>query len=266
MTRIPRRSRSPRLAGLAVRRPPAAWPVRNVPDRNAAVPGGAATVTEPLTIIAINGSERDGNTAEAIRHAAAVAACRGVRLEAIDLRNIRMLRCGPCGDCNDRLIPCAQTDDVPGVIDKMVAADGIIYAAPVHGFGAASLMQEFIERAGVGYLRFNRPLSNKVAGIITVARRYNAGQVWAQLTLNALLNRMIIVGSGFPAEIHALHKGDAANDIEGLTNVTRLVNRMIDAIELLNDHRRLTGQAGILPITEDNERVGLPLNSMQEHL
>jgi multimeric flavodoxin WrbA len=151
-------------------------------------------------------------------------------------------------------------DDIPAVIDKMIAADGIIYAAPVHGFGTAALMQTFIERAGVGYLRFNRPLTNKVAGVITVARRYHAGQVWTQLTVNALLNRMIIVGSGFPADINALHKGDAAADDEGLTNVTRLVNRMIDMIEMLDRHRRLTGEDDILPITEQNERAGLLLN------
>lgn len=217
-------------------------------------------MTARPSIVAINGSERDGNTADVLRHAAAVAAVRGVDFEAIDLRNINMLRCGPCGDCNHRLAKCVQTDDIPGVVDKMIAANGIIYASPVHGFGTASLMQTFIERAGVGYLRFDRPLSNKVAGIIAVARRYSAGEVWAQLTSNALLNRMIIVGAGFPAEVQALHKGDAAKDEEGLTNVTRLVDRMIDMIQLLDDHRKLTGRE-ILTVGERNERVGLALNS-----
>jgi multimeric flavodoxin WrbA len=230
-------------------------------DRKPAFSGGDATVTTPPKIVAINGSERDGNTTDVLRHAAGVAARRGVLLEAIELRTIRMLPCGACGDCNDRLIACEQVDDVPPIVEKMIAADGIIYAAPVHGFGTATLMQSFLERAGVGYLRFSRPLSNKVAGIITVARRYHAGQVWAQLTLNALLNRMIIVGSGFPADINALHKGDASSDTEGLTNVTRLVNRMIDMIGLLNEHRSLTGQQDILPLTEHNEREGLPLNT-----
>jgi 2-amino-4-deoxychorismate dehydrogenase len=218
-------------------------------------------MTSNPKIVAINGSERDGNTADVLRHAAKIAASRGVGFEAIDLRNIRMLRCGPCGDCNHRLIRCEQTDDIPEVVDKLIAADGIIYASPVHGFGAASLMQTFIERAGVGYLRFDRPLSNKVAGVIAVARRYSAGEVWSQLTANALLNRMIVVGAGFPAEVQALHKGDAAKDEEGLTNVTRLVERMIDMIELLDEHRRLTGKDEILAVTERNERVGMSLNA-----
>lgn len=215
-------------------------------------------------IVAINGSERQGNTSDVLRHAADVAASRGAVLESVELRTLNMQRCGPCGDCNDRLQLCALADDVPGVIAKMIAADGIIYAAPVHGFGVASLMQIFIERAGVGYLRFDRPLSNKVAGVITVARRYNASPVWTQLALNALLNRMIIVGSGFTPEVHALHKGDAEKDVEGMTNVSRLVHRMIDMIQLLDEHRRLTGNPTVLAVSEQNERVGLPLNVARE--
>lgn len=220
-------------------------------------------MTAALKILAINGSERDGNTADVLRHAARTAGERGIDFETVDLRDIRMERCGPCGDCNDRPVPCALADDVPGVVRKMVQADGIVFAAPVHGFGTASLMQTFIERAGVGFLRFDRPLTNKVAGIISVARRYSAGEVWAQLTVNALLNRMIVVGSGFPATVHALHRGDAAKDDEGLKNVSRMVERMADMMELLDEHRRLTGRENPLAAHEVNERVGLALNELQ---
>ncbi|MCX5141811.1 MULTISPECIES: flavodoxin family protein [unclassified Streptomyces] len=213
------------------------------------------------TIVAINGSEREGNTSDVLRHAATVAAARGARLEVIDLRDMNLRPCGPCGDCNDRVERCGLVDDVTTAVDRMVAADGIIFAAPVHGFGAATLMQMFIERAGVGHLRFERPLGNKVAGVIAVARRYNATGLWSQLAINALLNRMILVGSGFPAIVHALHRGDAQKDTEGLANTTRMVDRMIDMIVLLQEHRELSGRDG-LPNREVNERVGLPLNEL----
>jgi multimeric flavodoxin WrbA len=218
------------------------------------------------TIVAINGSERDGNTADVLRHAATVARARDVDLHAIELRTIRMSACGPCGDCNDRTIRCALVDDVPAVVDRMIAADGIVFAAPVHGFGTSSLMQTFIERAGVGYLRFERPLSNKVAGVIAVARRYSSSTVWGQLLANVLLNRMIVVGSGFPAEVHALHRGDAAKDEEGLTNVTRMVDRMIDMIELLAEYRTLTGRTDVLSIRDRNERVGLAQDELRSNM
>ncbi|MCY0942926.1 flavodoxin family protein [Streptomyces antarcticus] len=218
-------------------------------------------MTTAPKILAINGSERSGNTADVLSHAAARAAEHGVEFEVVDLRNVRMERCGPCGDCNDRAVACVVQDDIPSVVQKMIDADAIIFAAPVHGFGTASLMQTFIERAGVGYLRFNRPLSNKVAGVISVARRYSAGEVWAQLTVNALLNRMILVGSGFPATVHALHRGDALKDEEGLKNVDRLVDRMAAMIGLLREHRELTGRDA-LSSGDVNERVGLALNEL----
>ncbi|MFD3336213.1 flavodoxin family protein [Streptomyces sp. NPDC058700] len=218
-------------------------------------------MTAAPKILAINGSERDGNTADVLRYAAAHARTLGVEFEVVDLRDIRMERCGPCGDCNDRTVVCGVGDDIPSVVRRMIEADGIVFAAPVHGFGTASLMQTFIERAGVGYLRFDRPLSNKVAGVISVARRYSAGEVWAQLTVNALLNRMILVGSGFPATVHALHRGDAAKDEEGLRNVERLVDRMSDMIRLLREHRELTGRDALAG-GDRNERVGLPLNEL----
>ena len=213
------------------------------------------------TIVAINGSDRDGNTADVLRHVARLAAARGATVDIADLRDLRIGPCGPCGNCNDRPVPCAVDDDVAGLVARMCSAEGVIFAAPVHGFGTASLMQTFIERAGVGYLRFDRPLTDKVAGLIAVARRYSHGEVWAQLTVNALLNRMIVVGSGFPSVVNALHRGEALQDVEGITNVERMVDRMIDMIELLAEHRQLTG-AGLRDADVRNERVGLPLNEL----
>jgi multimeric flavodoxin WrbA len=191
-----------------------------------------------------------------LRYVEGIAAHRGADFEVVNLRAQRIANCGLCGDCNYRPLPCAVADDMPDIVARMLAADGIIFAAPVHGFGTASLMQAFIERAGVGYLRFDRPLTNKVAGVIAVGRRYSQSDVWAQLMVNALLNRMIVVGSGFPAIVQALHKGEALRDEEGVANVSRMVDRMIDMIELLREHRALTGDDVLVPKLR-NERVGL---------
>ena len=207
-----------------------------------------------MRLVAINGSERlDGNTAEILAHAGRLAADRGASLDVIDLAAYRVTPCGACGDCNLRRDPCLLTDDVPAIVRRMIAADGIIYAAPVHGFGLASLMQTFIERAGVGYLRFARPLTNKVAGVIVTGRRYSHGDVHSQLLNNVLLNRMLVAGSGFPAVVHGGDRGEALEDREGVDSVRRLVDRMLDLIELLDDYRRTTGRA--LPVPSENERV-----------
>src|SRR5262245_52177727 len=136
-----------------------------------------------LRFVAINGSERsDGNTQEVLTHAAARLAEHNVELDIVNLGALRISGCGPCGDCNARTEPCTVTgDDLPSIVDSLAAADGVLWCAPVHGFGPSATMQAFIERAGVGYLRFDRPLTNKVGGVVVIGRRYSHTEVYSQL-------------------------------------------------------------------------------------
>ncbi|MCP2241888.1 flavodoxin family protein [Lentzea aerocolonigenes] len=197
-------------------------------------------------IVAIHGSERNhGNTADVLEYVGKVLAARGVELEVVRLGDLRMSPCGPCGDCNSRTVPCALEDDIPGVVEQMARADGILYTAPVHGFGTGALMQAFIERSGVGFMRFERPLTNKVGGVIVIGRRYSHTEVYHHLTANVLLNRMIMIGSGFPAIVYGNQPGDVLHDDEGLQMVERMVNRMVDLVHVLREHRELTGRDGL---------------------
>ncbi|CAA9391041.1 MAG: iron-sulfur flavoprotein [uncultured Pseudonocardia sp.] len=214
----------------------------------------AAAPRAPFRILAIHGSERAaGNTLEVLEHAAKTLATRGVELEIVKLAELRMGPCGPCGDCNSRTVPCAVDDDVPAVVDRMAAADGILYAAPVHGFGTSALMQMFLERSGVGYLRFERPLTNKVGGVVVTGRRYGHTEVHSHLIANVMLNRMVLVGSGFPATVYGNQPGDARHDEEGLQMMDRMLHRIADMIQLLHEHRELTGRDGLLT-SQVNER------------
>jgi multimeric flavodoxin WrbA len=206
-------------------------------------------------ILGISGSERaGGNTDLALEYAGALVRERGAEFRTVHLRDHRISPCSPCGDCNGRTIPCAVEDDMPAIVEEMKRADGIIYAVPVHGFGLAHLMQIFIERAGVGFLRFDRPLANKVGGIIVTSRRYSDASVHNQLVDNLLLNRMILVGSGFPALLRNTSKEPGLNDAEGLDALERMAHRVIDMTLLLRRHQAATGEPVLLP-DDRNERV-----------
>ncbi|MER5865527.1 flavodoxin family protein [Kitasatospora sp. NPDC002040] len=209
----------------------------------------------PVRIVAICGSERhNGNTDLALEYAGELIRERDAEFEVIHLREHRISPCSPCGDCNSRATSCELRDDMPGIVDRLRQADGLIYATPVHGFGLAHLMQIFIERAGVGYLRFERPLANKVGGIIVTGRRYSEASVHNQLVDNLLLNRMILVGSGFPALLRNTEAQPGLNDEEGLDALERMVHRMLDMCGLL---RRSQGEYpdDLLPSYDRNERI-----------
>ncbi|MBV1856560.1 flavodoxin family protein [Catellatospora tritici] len=181
-----------------------------------------------MRILAINGSERGrGSTWQAAQEALAYAQGRGCATEMVNLAEHRIVPCD-CGRCNSRPDPCPVDDSVGEIVDRMIQADAVIFAAPVHGFGLSSLMQTFIERAGVGHLRFERPLTNTIGAVIVVGRRYGHLDVHAQLLHNLLLNRFILVGSGFPVTIHSGGEQGVLSDLEGMDALRRSVDRIVD--------------------------------------
>ncbi|WP_063820938.1 flavodoxin family protein [Parafrankia elaeagni] len=202
----------------------------------------------------ISGSERaGGNTDMVVDYAAEVVHRLGGETDIISLREFRINPCSPCGDCNIRTTPCAIEDDVPNLLDRMVQADALVYAAPVHGFGLSHLMQIFLERAGVGYLRFDRPLANKLAGVVVTGRRYSHSDVHAQIMNNLLLNRTILVGSGYPVTFTGGAPGDALRDQEGLDALCSMIDRMAEFAQLLGTPSA-GGRKALPAPAERNER------------
>ncbi|HEU5128226.1 MAG TPA: flavodoxin family protein [Glycomyces sp.] len=181
-----------------------------------------------MKILAINGSERArGSTWLAVQEILSHARSRGCEAREVHLAEHRVTACA-CGRCNSRPDPCPVEDDVGEIVAAMVEADAVFLAAPVHGFGLSSLMQTFIERAGVGFLRFDRPLTNTIGAAVVVGRRYGHLDVHAQLLHNLLLNRFIVVGSGFPVTVYSGGEQGISSDVEGLDALHRTVDRVID--------------------------------------
>lgn len=205
-------------------------------------------------VVAVIGSERpNGDTASVVESGRGFLESQGIRLEIVRLAEHVIGTCGPCGDCNVRTERCEVDDDVCVIVDRLVAADGIIFAVPVHGFGTASLLQTFIERAGVGHLRFERPLANKVGGVVVVGRRYSHMEVVSQLYHNMLLNRMVLVGSGFPPLFKTEGGHSPLEDAEGVSALQAMLARMSEAIWLLRDHQQAFGRT--LSVQTQNERM-----------
>ncbi|MFD5970759.1 flavodoxin family protein [Streptomyces sp. NPDC058783] len=195
-----------------------------------------------LKFLALNGSERpDGNIVHALRRVEEILAGQQADLEVVRLWDLRLSPCGPCGDCNFRTRPCALDDGLRPLIDRMAAADALIYATSVHGFGSAPTMPTFIERSGTGHLRFDRVLTNKVGGVLVTGRRYSHVETHNHLLNNVLLNRMIVPGHGFPSVLFGNEKGEVLGDEEGMEMLRRMVIRMARLARVLREHRELTG-------------------------
>ena len=191
-------------------------------------------------VLIITGSERrHGITSNASELAKTLFERKGHSVRLTYLCEANFSPCNGCGkgseSCNYRIEPCEKNDDMHVIIKEMLAADIIIYATPVHAFGMAHLMQIFLERAGVGFLRFHRPLANKLGGCIITGRKYNLGQVNDQLVNNMMLNRMIIPGSGFPVLLHGDESDKSIRQTEEIVALEQMVKRLSEVYYFLKN-------------------------------
>ncbi|MBI5502315.1 MAG: flavodoxin family protein [Deltaproteobacteria bacterium] len=137
-----------------------------------------------MKVIAINSTYRPkGSTTMLTRKALEGVASTGVEAEMIMLRDHDIRYCQNCLKCyrdvESELAPCTIDDDVTGILRKMLDADGLIFASPVHNGFLTGLMTAFYERAVwrvckptgelAGLKGVPAPRSTKVRAIATIA-------------------------------------------------------------------------------------------------
>ncbi len=151
-------------------------------------------VSPKVKIVAICGSHRKGKTtATALQLAldSAKAVSPAIETELIELMDYRLAPAVPGGEATDDYakIDAKITDPTVG---------GLILGSPVYFSNMSALMKMFIEHFSP--YKKSGALSDKVAGVLTVAGARNGGQEGvAQSVMAALLGvEMIVVGDGRP--------------------------------------------------------------------
>ncbi len=120
-----------------------------------------------MTIYAINGSPRKTkNTATLLRRAldGARNARPGVATELIHLYDLEYKSCLSCFQCK-RLGGqshgrCAINDALTPVLDKLAAADGIIFGSPIYFGGITGKLHSFLERFLFQYFVYDKDYSS----------------------------------------------------------------------------------------------------------
>ena len=101
-------------------------------------------------LIAINGSPRKNwNTAELLQHAMKGAQDAGATAEMINLYALNFKGCTSCFACKLKSRPhgsCAMKDDLSPVLEKVKAADAVIFGSPIYFMNLSAGMIAFIER------------------------------------------------------------------------------------------------------------------------
>lgn len=103
-------------------------------------------------VLAINAAGRSHGTTTRLAAAALEgAAALGAATEMVMLKDHDIRFCTNCLTCyqdrKSRIGACSIDDDVRGILEKLAAADGVLFASPVHSGFVTGLMTTFMERA-----------------------------------------------------------------------------------------------------------------------
>ena len=75
----------------------------------------------------------------------------GHTAEKLFLRDLKINYCTGCGSCQRQKKGCPQKDDMPKVLDKMIAADVIVLATPVYFYTMCAQLKTLIDRTCARY-------------------------------------------------------------------------------------------------------------------
>ena len=159
---------------------------------------------------------KGGNTEILVREALAGAGRKGAETELYLVEDKDIRPCTACEACVPEGI-CATDDDMQGLYEKLLAADGIIFGTPVYFINVTAQAKIVIDRS-FAFLRHGR-LRGKTAAAIIAARRVGAGQVLSLLYTWFAVHGMNVAGGGIG---YGRDKGEVRRGAGGSPGFTAL--------------------------------------------
>ncbi len=146
-----------------------------------------------------------------------------IEVEFIAERNIAP--CDGCESCMDTG-KCKVQDDMQGLYSKLIEADGIVLGTPVYYWGVTAQAKTLMDRTFV--FRTDRPLKNKTAGFVIVARRRGLSQTFGALSNYCHLQKMNVAGA---VTVYADKRGEVRQNKAAMDEAKDLGRDMFEAIQ-----------------------------------
>ena len=103
-------------------------------------------------ILVLSSSPRKGGNSDTLSNEFVRGAIEsGNNVEKIFLGDMKIGYCTGCSTCSLHGKPCPQKDDMPQLLDKMIAVDIIVMATPVYFYTMSAQMKAFIDRCSSRY-------------------------------------------------------------------------------------------------------------------
>ena len=172
-----------------------------------------------MKVIALNGSARkNGNTAILLNTVLEELQREGMETELIQMGGIALPGCRACYKCfkNKNKHCSVETDMLNEVIDKMLAAEGILLGSPTYFSDVSANMRAFIERCGFVARANDYMFKRKVGAAVVAVRRAGAIPAFSGMNLFLHYMQMIMPGSSYWSMALGRDIGDVRKDEEGM--------------------------------------------------
>ncbi|MCL2136483.1 MAG: flavodoxin family protein [Coriobacteriia bacterium] len=169
-----------------------------------------------MSVLIINGSTRErGSTFTALSEVARGLSDSGVESEIVWIGRSAIAPCIACGSCRNRTQGCAHGDDdgVNAIVDKLIAADGMVIGSPVYFAGINGALKCLLDRV---FFSTSAAYALKPAACIVAARRAGTTSALEQVQKYPNISQMLLVGSFYWPMVHGQNPDDVRQDLEGM--------------------------------------------------
>jgi multimeric flavodoxin WrbA len=201
-----------------------------------------------MKVLMLNGSfNPDGSTSAGLEIMAKTFTEEGVETEIVTVGGKPIADCIACGKCAGLKRCVFANDAVNDFAEKAKTSDGFVFGSPVYYAHPSGRIQSFLDRLFFSTMNADRyaSLRHKPCASIVVARRAGTSASFDVLNKYATISQMIVVGSTYWNEFHALTKEDVPEDGEGVQTLQNLARNMAYVMKCQQAGR----DAGILPPT-----------------
>jgi multimeric flavodoxin WrbA len=182
-----------------------------------------------MKVIALNASARkNGNTAILLNTVLDELKKEGIETELIQTGGKTIHGCRACYKCFENADKhCVlKSDMLNDMMDKMVAADGILLGSPTYFSDVTANMRAFIERCGLVALANNFMLKHKVGASVVAVRRAGAISAFSSMNLFLHYMQMVMPGASYWSLGMGRDIGDVLQDEEGMQTMKTLGQNM----------------------------------------
>ena len=145
-----------------------------------------------MKILGISCSPRkNGNTVAMLTEALSASKEAGAEVELFSVAGKNFQFCDSCWSCwTTRTGKCHIQDDLADLIEKMLAADGIIFGVPVYFHTMSAQAKAIIDRT-IALVTPQRNLMNKVCGVVVSAGELGMVEVLKDFTYYMYTEHML---------------------------------------------------------------------------